>query len=97
MEALRHTLVFAIQNYNDGLPRVAATNSQLQLILSIVIGIIAAISVLFVAVGGLRYVLSGGDPQSASRAKSTIIYALVGLLISISAEAIVAFVLDSLH
>jgi hypothetical protein len=85
-----------IQTYQDGLPRVAATNSQLQLILNIIIGIVAALSVLFVVIGGMRYVLSSGDPQAASKAKNTIIYATVGLAISIFAEAIVAFALTTI-
>lgn len=87
----------AIQGYNDGLPRAHATNGELSSILQVVIGIIAAISVLFVVIGGLRYVLSDGDPQKATRARETIIYALVGLLIAITAEALVAFALNNIN
>ena len=84
------------QDYNLGLPTPATDNgSALQTILSLVIGIVAAISVLFVVIGGLRYVFSDGDPQDASRAKSTIIYALIGLIVAVLAEAIVAFVLSN--
>jgi hypothetical protein len=87
--------VLAIQGYNDGLPRATADSSSLHKILNIVIGIVAAISVLFVVVGGLRFVLSAGDPQAASRARSTVIYAVVGLVVAVAAEAIVAFVLSN--
>lgn len=75
------------------LPEIAAGRGNLGDVLQIVIGIVAALSLLFIVIGGLRYVLSDGDPQNASKAKSTIIYSLVGLLIAIAAQAIVSFVL----
>lgn len=90
------TTIIAIQGYSDGLPRVSASHGQLNTILNIVIGIVAAVSVLFVVIGGMRYVLSAGDPQAASKARSTIIYAVIGLLVAIVAEGIVALVLDTI-
>ena len=81
---------------STGLPQVQATSTQLHVILQIVFGVIAALSVLFVVIGGLRFIVSEGDPQDTSKARSTIVYALVGLLISLVAEAIVSFVLSKL-
>jgi len=63
--------------------------------LNIVIGVVAALSLLFVVIGGFRYVLSDGNPQAASTAKSTIIYAIVGLVVALSAELIVSFVIGN--
>lgn len=90
-----NTLLAAIPQEvkQTNLPKIGANSSNLNDILQIAIGIIAAISLLFIVVGGLRYVLSDGDPQNASKAKSTIIYALIGLVIAISAQAIISFVL----
>lgn len=53
------------------------------------------ISVIMVIIGGYWYVISTGDPQKVKRAKDTILYAIIGLVISISAWAIVGFVLGS--
>jgi hypothetical protein len=78
------------------LPDVAATDNKLQIILTIVFTILGALSVLFFVAGGLRYISSQGDPQQISKAKGTLIYALVGLLVSISAVSIVTFVLGRL-
>lgn len=75
-----------------GLPSTTANQGAVKNILSIVIGIIAAIAVLFVAIGGLRYVLSQGDPQAVSKAKSTIVYALIGLAFAVFAQVIVVVV-----
>ncbi|MCA1807369.1 MAG: pilin [Actinobacteria bacterium] len=51
------------------------------------------ISVVMIIVGGYWYTLSGGDPQKVSRAKKTILWSVIGLAMSISAWAIVGFVL----
>ncbi|HSH17940.1 MAG TPA: pilin [Candidatus Saccharimonadales bacterium] len=75
------------------LPKVPTGPERVQIILTIVFAIIGALSVLMFAVGGLRYVSSQGDPQQISKAKGTLIYAVVGLVVSISAISIVTFVL----
>lgn len=79
-----------------GLPTVSAGHDQLVQILQLVIGIIAAVAVLFVVIGGFRFVISEGDPQSTAKARSTIVYAVVGLIIAVSAEALVTFVLGKI-
>lgn len=78
------------------IPRVEAGPSQVQNIFSIVFAIAAAIAVLMVVIGGLSYVLSAGDPQKTARAKDTILYAVIGLIVSLMSFVIVRFVLGSL-
>lgn len=56
---------------------------------------IGAVSVIMVIVGGLRYVISGGNSATITTAKNTILYAIVGLVIAILAYAIVNFVIGS--
>ncbi|MET1033151.1 MAG: hypothetical protein ABWX94_01495 [Candidatus Saccharimonadales bacterium] len=77
----------------DSLPKPAADQPRLQLILTTVFTITGAIALLVVAIGGLRYVLSHGDPSSTAQAKNMILYALIGLTVSIIAVSIVAFVI----
>ncbi|MGZ6005341.1 MAG: hypothetical protein ACXWLH_04290 [Candidatus Saccharimonadales bacterium] len=79
-----------------GLPTPAADSSALKSILQIVFGTIGALAVLMITVSGLRFITSSGDPQKATSARNGIIYALIGLLIAITAEAIVTFVVTSL-
>jgi type IV secretion system pilin len=59
--------------------------------------IIGAVSVIMIIVGGLRYVISNGDPKNASAAKDTILYAVIGVVVSIAAFAIVKFVITNIH
>ena len=79
-----------------GLPVVSATSSELHNALTIFFGIAGVISVLMIVIGGMMFVTSGGSPENAAKARDTIIYAVVGLLVSVSAEVIVAFVLGKL-
>lgn len=76
-----------------GLPMVCAGNGQLQQILQIVLGIFGAVAVLIIVIAGLKFVTSAGNPQSASKARNTILYAVVGLVVISAAEVIVSFVL----
>jgi hypothetical protein len=80
----------------SNLPTADAGTDTLKTILSIVFAIIGALALLMMVVSGLRYVLSAGDPAKITKAKDGIIFALVGLLVAITAEAIVAFVVDRL-
>lgn len=54
--------------------------------------IIGAISIIMVLVGAIRYTLSAGNPQATKEAKDTILYAVVGIVITILSLAIVNFV-----
>ena len=62
-------------------------------IVNILLFIIGAIAVIMLIVGGIRYVISGGDQAQVTSAKNTIMYAIVGIIIAILAYAIVNFVL----
>ena len=55
-----------------------------------------AVSVIMIIVGGLKYTLSQGEEKAAAGAKDTILYAVVGLVVSVMAFAIVNFVLGEL-
>lgn len=81
------------QNINvDPLPKVAAGDDQITAITTIVFSITGAISVLIITIAGFQYITSQGNPQAVGKAKNAIIYACVGLFISILAVSIVNFV-----
>ena len=61
-------------------------------ITNVMLFIVGAISVIMIIIGGLRYVLSGGDSANVSAAKNTILYAIVGIIVSLLAFAAVSFI-----
>lgn len=58
-----------------------------------IVGIIAVIMLIW---GGIRYVISGGDSKKVTDAKNTVLYAIIGLIISFLSYAIINFVIDAL-
>lgn len=62
---------------------------------SVLLFIVGAIAVIMIVIGGLRYVVSGGDASQVQAAKNTILYSLVGIIIAILAYAAVNFVINS--
>ena len=65
-------------------------------ILNVVYSLIGIVAVVFVIIGGFKYMTSQGEPGRVQQAKNTILYALIGLVITISAFAITAFILQAL-
>lgn len=51
-------------------------------------------AIIIMIVGGFMYVTSDGDSSKISNAKNTVIYAFVGLIIVIAAQAIIVFILS---
>ena len=65
-------------------------------ILDVLVWATAVVSVFMMVIGGLRYVLSGGDNSGVASAKNTIIYGVTGLVIAVFGGAIILFVLSLL-
>ncbi len=65
-------------------------------VIEILTRLAALVAVGFVMYGGFRYITSQGDPESAKSARQTIINSLIGLVISLIATGVVAFIANSL-
>lgn len=66
-----------------------------QTITNVLLFILGAISVIMIIIGGLRYVISGGNSANVTAAKNTILYAIVGVIVALLSYAIIKFVLGS--
>ncbi len=62
---------------------------------NVMLFLIGAISVIMLIIGGIRYVVSGGDSTAVQAAKNTILYAIVGIVVALLAYAVVNFVISS--
>lgn len=58
--------------------------------------IVGIIAVIMLIIGGIKYVVSGGDSKKVTDAKNTVLYAIIGLVIAVFAYAIVNFVISAL-
>ena len=52
-------------------------------IINIIIGISGIVAVVFIVIGGINYMTSTGDAGKVKKAKDTIIYAVIGLVICV--------------
>lgn len=65
-------------------------------ITDILLFLVGAIAVIMLIIGGIRYVVSGGDQSQVTAAKNTILYAIIGIVVAILAYAAIQFVLSAL-
>ncbi|MBP5656687.1 Ig-like domain-containing protein [Candidatus Saccharibacteria bacterium] len=54
------------------------------------------IAVIVIVIGGIRYMTSTGEAEKIKRAKSTITYSIIGLVVTLAAFAITEFVIGAL-
>ncbi len=76
-----------------GLPKVAANDATWGNIVGAVFAFIGAWSALFIVIGAIRYAASAGDQGLITKAKDTILYAIIGLIASILSFVGVQFLL----
>jgi hypothetical protein len=75
-------------------PKTTLTSTNISDALSFVFALLGVIAVIIIILGGFQYITSQGEPQKTAKAKDTILYAVIGLVVSILAWSIVNFVLD---
>ena len=91
----------SVSKAEEGVSKINSGNNTdlmgiIKLILNTVFVVIGILAVVFIIVGGINYTMSQGDPGKVKKAKDTILYGIIGLIVSLAAFAIVQFVLDSL-
>lgn len=85
---------------NEGAQEAATGDKRdlmtvLQVIINVVLGVIAFIAVVMIIMGGIQYTTSSGDTAKVTKAKNTILYGVIGLVIALLAFAIVNFVISN--
>ena len=65
-------------------------------IIQAIIGVIGVVAVIFIIVGAVNYTMSQGDPGKVKKARDTILYAVIGLIVALLSFAIVTFILDKM-
>jgi hypothetical protein len=79
----------------NGLPSTFDGNN-VQRGLTVAFGIAGGVALIVMAYGGLKFVLSQGNPQEVTKAKNTIIDGLIGLTVIVASGGIVGFVVAAL-
>jgi type IV secretion system pilin len=64
-------------------------NSVINNITKWLVGLLVALATLFLTIGGLRYLIAGGDPGEVGKAKDTLKYAAIGYGVAVLAPVLV--------
>ncbi|WP_460854752.1 pilin [Nocardiopsis coralliicola] len=73
----------------DTAPGVSDLEEVITNIRNWIIGLLVALATLLLTVGGLRYVLAGGDPGEVGKAKDTLKFSALGFAVAILAPLLV--------
>ncbi len=65
-------------------------------ILNAVIAVLGIVAVIVIIIGGVSYMTSSGDAGKVKKAKDTILYGVIGLIIVALSFAIVNFVISNI-
>lgn len=65
-------------------------------IINIVLGVVGILAVVMMIMGGISFITSQGDAGKVTKARNTILYGVVGLIVALLAFAIVNFVLSNI-
>jgi hypothetical protein len=83
-------VVFAAPDVSAGVLAVARDlNSVINNITKWLVGLLVALATLFLTIGGLRYLIAGGDPGEVGKAKDTLKYAAIGYGVAVLAPVLV--------
>lgn len=93
---MNYLLAQVIKNTDLNVPQPDVTKGTFSSIWQIVFGIAGAVALLSITYGALKYVMSQGDASQLAKAKDTILYSIVGLIICLAAFSIVTFVVGRL-
>ncbi len=65
-------------------------------ILNGIVGVLGIVCVVVMIIGGINYMTSSGDSGKVKKAKDTILYGLIGLIVCVLSFAIVNFVIANI-
>lgn len=80
---------------NDDNP-LFGPNGIITKVMQIMVAIVGILAVITLMISGVKFITSGGDADGAASARRGVLYAMIGLLIAMLAQAIVSFVLGKL-
>lgn len=78
------------------IPQAAPTDATVDVIINAVFTILGGVALIIIVLAGMKFSLSRGNPDAAGKARSTIIYAAVGLVIAALAYPIVRYVVRTI-
>lgn len=95
--SLRNDYTNSISECNIAEDHAGSNNlmGTINTIISVVLGVLGILAVAYIIYGGFVFTTAAGDPAKTKKARETIMYGVIGLVVALLAFAIVNFVLTS--
>jgi hypothetical protein len=81
----------------SGLPSGVDVAGTILGIIATILGLIAIVAVIVIIIAGIMYIFSFGDEDATRRARNTVVYAVVGLIVIGISIVVVNFVIDAIN
>ena len=80
----------------EGMPtQLVGTDGTISNVVNSILYVAGIIAVVMLIFGGIRFMVSRGDKDKVQKAKNTVIYAIIGLVLVIFSYAIVNFIVSA--
>ena len=80
----------------EGMPsQIVGVDGTLSNVINTILYVAGVVAVAMLIFGGIRFMVSRGDKDKVQKAKNTVIYAIIGLILVIFSYAIVNFVVSA--
>lgn len=78
------------------IPKGEINPTSVSSVFEIAFAALGSVAFIIIVISGMKFVLSRGNPDAVAKARNTIIYAAIGLVVSMLSFAIVRFVVRGL-
>ncbi|MWA02775.1 hypothetical protein F8568_020825 [Actinomadura sp. LD22] len=82
-------LVPGVADASTHLAAAASLGEVITNLRNVIVGLLVGLATLFATIGGVRYMLAGGDPGEVEAAKKTLRYAAIGYSVAVLAPLLV--------
>lgn len=82
-------LVPGVADASTSLAAAESLDQVIDNLRTVIVGLLVGLATLFATIGGVRYILAGGDPGEVEAAKKTLRYAAIGYAIAVLAPVLV--------
>lgn len=80
----------------EGMPtRLVGVDGTFSNIINTILYVAGVVAVTMLIIGGIRFMISRGDKDKVQKAKNTVVYAIIGLILVIFSYAIVNFIVSA--
>lgn len=73
--------------------KTSSLDTAITTVINAILGVVGLLAVVMIIIGGINFITSQGDTGKVTKARNTILYGVIGMVIAILAYAIVNFVI----